>query len=403
MKNKPFFPILIFISVLAAALSPAPAVAQNNAPEKELAPILIDESGQVSYNFNLGEIYEGNKYQYIIPVINKTASALKIRGVKEDCECIKIISPVNAVVIQPNEKALIKLTLDSTGIKDYNTKYVYLYSDLPKKPIIKLQIDLFVLVQKEKVVERFESFSIGTIALAGFLDGINPCAFTVLVFFISFVTFVGYSRKQTVVLGLTFLLAVFFTYVLIGLGIFKFIQQLESFKLFSKIITFSIGALAFGLAFFNLYDYYIIKKTNDPHKTKLKLPGFIRKNIDNAIKNHVERPEGTVENIKLLALLPPVFFCGFLVSLFESVCTGQVYVPTIAYILKIPYLKNKSLLYLIFYNIVFVIPLLIVLILAVTGFSSEHFSKWVKNHIGKVKILTAILFLLLGFSLFLVK
>ncbi len=53
-----------------------------------------------------------------------------------------------------------------------------------------------------KILEIFEKITFLAIIIAGFIDGINPCAFATLLFFISYLTVVGRSKKQILIVSL---------------------------------------------------------------------------------------------------------------------------------------------------------------------------------------------------------
>ena len=93
------------------------------------------------------------------------------------------------------------------------------------------------------------------------------------------------------------------------------------------------------------------------------------------------------------------FVTGLFVSLLELACTGQVYLPTISFVVGIPRLRPYAVGYLILYNLVFVIPLLIVLVLTVYGASTVRLNQWLARNTAKAKLLTAILFVILGLLL----
>ncbi|HOX23742.1 MAG TPA: hypothetical protein PLL10_09775, partial [Elusimicrobiales bacterium] len=69
--------------------------------------------------------------------------------------------------------------------------------------------------------KEFSAFSASAIISSGLIDGINPCAFAVIVFFISFLAVYGYSKKEIAVVGSAYCLGVFAAYMVIGLGILK--------------------------------------------------------------------------------------------------------------------------------------------------------------------------------------
>ena len=70
--------------------------------------------------------------------------------------------------------------------------------------------------------------------------------------------------------------------------------------------------------------------------------------------------------------------------------------PTIVFILKNTDLKIKAISYLLLYNFMFIVPLIVVFVLALIGFSSQRFNAFLKNNLGRIKLLMMILFVLLG-------
>jgi cytochrome c biogenesis protein CcdA len=90
---------------------------------------------------------------------------------------------------------------------------------------------------------------------------------------------------------------------------------------------------------------------------------------------------------------------GFLVSVLEAVCTGQVYLPTITFVLKATPLKLHALGYLALYNIMFIVPLFVIFLFALLGATSEDFSRFMKRHLAAIKLLMAVLFFALGIFL----
>jgi hypothetical protein len=62
-------------------------------------------------------------------------------------------------------------------------------------------------------------WEIGPVFLAGLLDGVNPCAFTAMVFLVSALAVAGRNRRTMLVTGITYALGVFITYTLVGAGL----------------------------------------------------------------------------------------------------------------------------------------------------------------------------------------
>jgi hypothetical protein len=71
--------------------------------------------------------------------------------------------------------------------------------------------------------------------------------------------------------------------------------------------------------------------------------------------------------------------------------------------MKIPELRVHAFLNLVFYNIMFIIPLVGIFVMAYFGVTSEKMALVTKKHTGTVKLLTALLFMGLGVFIFLVR
>lgn len=251
------------------------------------------------------------------------------------------------------------------------------------------------------LVARFREFKPWAIISAGLIDGINPCAFTVIVFFISFLTLQGYRKNELIAIGAIYILAVFITYLAIGLGMFGFLYQLKGFWVMARIINYSIGIFSIILGIAALYDFFKFKKTGESQGLLLQLPKPIKNQIHVLIGSHyrVGHKEASLNKKHISTLVISALVTGFLVSLLESVCTGQVYLPTITFVLKTTTFKLQALGYLLLYNIMFIVPLLFIFILALCGVTSEQFSGFLKKRMLAIKLLMIVLFFGLGILL----
>ena len=266
------------------------------------------------------------------------------------------------------------------------------------KPVIQKTalpaIDLFA---------RFKAFQPFVIVSAGLIDGINPCAFTVMVFFISFLTLQGYRKKELLVIGLSFILAVFLTYILVGIGIFGFLYRLKNFWLVAKAFNYSIGIFSIILGIAALYDFFKFKQTESSDGLLLQLPKVVKNQIHAVIGLYYRKANvaqvSQVSNPKVLRLTLSALITGFLVSLLEAVCTGQTYLPTISFILKTAPLKMQALGYLLLYNLMFILPLVAIFVFALWGATSGQFAKVLKKNLLAIKVLMALLFFGLGIFL----
>ncbi len=250
------------------------------------------------------------------------------------------------------------------------------------------------------LLARFRAFKPAAVISAGLIDGVNPCAFTVIVFFISFLALQGYRKRELIVIGLTFISAVFLTYLLLGLGIFNFFYRFKSFWIVSWIANIAVGILAIVLGVLSIFDFIRIKRTGTPEGLFLELPNAVKNRIHSVIGMHYRKTDkNEASRPHLLMLLLSALITGFIVSLLEAICTGQVYLPTITFILKITPFKLQAWGYLVLYNLMFIAPLAAIFLFALWGATSEDFAGFMKRHIGVIKILMAILFFSLGIFL----
>lgn len=257
-------------------------------------------------------------------------------------------------------------------------------------------------VQKINLVSYFKTFTPLTIVGAGLADGINPCAFTVIVFFISFLALQGYRKRELVFIGSAFVFSVFLTYLLLGLGLFGFLYRLREFWILIRVFNFSVGLFSILLACLALYDLVKLKKTGSTDELVLQLPGVIKEKIHSVIGIRYRRTSPGKEFPApggVLRLVAGAFTTGFLVSLLEAVCTGQMYLPTITFILKVTNLKLSAVGYLLLYNLMFIAPLIFVFILSLMGATSAQFAKFVSRYLPAIKIIMAFLFFSLGIFL----
>ena len=234
---------------------------------------------------------------------------------------------------------------------------------------------------KESIISRFKSFGPLAILTAGLVDGINPCAFTTLIFFVSYLSFAGRKGKEILLVGSCFTLAVFTAYLLLGCGALSIIQRLSNFSFLSRIIRTSTILLALFLGGFSLYDFFKAKK-GKMKEIKLQLPKLLKRRIQLTI----------TREMRIRGYLIAAFTAGFIVSILELACTGQVYFPTIIFVNSQAGMSRQGLSYLLLYNLMFILPLIIVFILVFFGTSSEALTRFTKRHLATVKLFTSLFF-----------
>jgi len=242
---------------------------------------------------------------------------------------------------------------------------------------------------ESKIVEQFNKFSIGVIILAGLLDGINPCAFTTIIFFISMLAYLGKSKHQLVVVGIGFTVSVFITYLLLGLGLLGVAKSFLVSQGISRIVTYIVALLAFVLAGWSFLDFINFMRTKSAKSMTLGLPKSIKTKIHKVIR----------DGIGTRGLIAGSLSVGAFVALLESICTGQVYLPIIMFVAKSSELRMTAIAYLTLYNLMFILPLVIVLIITYFGVKSETMGNFFGRHLAASKLIMTLLFLGLGILL----
>jgi len=248
--------------------------------------------------------------------------------------------------------------------------------------------DLSADTGASSILGRFREMGPLTVIGAALIDGINPCAFATILFFVSYLAIGKRTRKEMLVNGLAFTLGVFVTYLLVGIGAMKLLELATAIQVLRPILYGVMGAACLILGGLSVHDY-VLARRGQASEMQLNLPDKLR----NRIKSQIRTTRGALAGTALVT--------GLVVSLLELACTGQVYLPTISFVVGMPEMRLSALLYLVLYNIAFVIPLLVVLMLSVFGVSAQGVQRWFAKNLAKSKLLMAILFLLLGVLLLL--
>ena len=193
----------------------------------------------------------------------------------------------------------------------------------------------------------------------------------------------GVKGRRLVYFGSLYCLACFLTYLLLGLGILRFIKLFSGYAAMQVIINRGMFALLVVFAILSFRDAWIYRRTGTAGSVLLQLPESLKTRIHKVIRDGA--------HFKHLAAGAVV--SGFLVTLLESVCTGQVYLPALALLAKQYPSSLKWLSYLILYNVMFIIPLLTIFAAAYAGTGLVTMLSWSKRNVVIGKIMLGVLFL----------
>jgi hypothetical protein len=236
------------------------------------------------------------------------------------------------------------------------------------------------------IADRFSALTLGLVLVAGLADGLNPCAFVTLVFFISVLQLLGKTRREIASVGIVFCLAVFLTYLMLGMGILRAVKEFSVSAGVSLVLRYGAACLCFILAAMSIGDVLRYRRSRESKDVHVKLPAVLRKMVNHFI-NREMRGRYVVAGAALT---------GIVVSLLESLCTGQVYLPTIMFVYQSGRSTLKALVYLAAYNLAFVLPLLGVFAVACFGVGSSALARWHKEHLVLAKVIMVVIFTVLG-------
>lgn len=222
-------------------------------------------------------------------------------------------------------------------------------------------------------------FLLPLVVVSALLDSLNPCAFAVLLLTLAFLFQIGRQRTQVLRIGAVYIAGVFAVYVLIGLGILQVLHLFNTPHFMAKVGA----ALLLALGLINLVNHFWPR-----FPLKLKIPAASHV----AMGKLVDR-----------ASLPAAFLLGALVGLCEFPCTGGPYLMILGLlhdysVSDLAYWQGIG--YLLFYNVLFVAPLVLMLLLSASPEVLGRISGWQKTHAGKMRLYGGIAMVLLGLLIF---
>ena len=220
---------------------------------------------------------------------------------------------------------------------------------------------------------------ITSLALA---DSVNPCAIAVLTMVLVSILLHNPEKKRRVLFaGIGFILAIYIGYMFYGAVIIQFFKIFANFLRDNSFYLFNgLAILAMIIGALNIRDYFSYKPGGIATEMPLKLRPYVK------------------ETIKKITSPIGAFVVGFLVTLFLLPCTIGPYVIASGLLSELGFLK--ALPWLLYYNFLFVIPMIVIVGLVYYGFSRvQDVSGWKERHIKKLHLIAGILLFLVGFAL----
>lgn len=229
-----------------------------------------------------------------------------------------------------------------------------------------------------------DRFKFTTVLGAGLVNGINPCSLSMLLFLLSLI---AAERKQLLKIGIAFCVGKFLMFFLLGTLFYKLFSLLNLNWVDTVVKTILIVIIAVFVVL-NVNDF-IAARMEKYNKIILQLPGSVR----GMYQGFMKKIAGYSES-KYIVLIMALF--GMLLALGEFICTGQIYLSSIVFLVQSQSQGIIPILYLLLYSFAFIVPLLIVTLFVFYGKKVFNLSEKLLVYLPVIKIISAVFFLAFG-------
>lgn len=213
------------------------------------------------------------------------------------------------------------------------------------------------------------------VAVAALIDSINPCAFGILLLTIAFLLSLQKTRASILKIGGVYILGLLTVYFLIGLGILQALHLFNTPHFMAKVGA----ALLIVLGGINLINEFF-----PSFPIKLRIP---------------QGAHNKMASLMNKASLPAVFLLGALVGLCEFPCTGGPYLMVLGLLHdQGTYLVGVG--YLLLYNLIFILPLIVILLIASDNSLLAKVQTWKKSETKNMRLWGGIAMVALGILIF---
>lgn len=218
---------------------------------------------------------------------------------------------------------------------------------------------------------------------AGLIDGINPCAIGLLILLLGYLMVFAKQPERMLKTGIVYIITIFLTYFLIGLIFSQVVYYLITWKYYyqiSRIFLYVIASLIILVGLVNIKDFFWYGKGFTLGVSPNRTPVLMR---------YMQRVS-----------LPATIVLGVLVTLFELPCSLPLYVGAVTLISG--QFTFMTIVYLLFYNLMFILPLIIIFLILLSSKRifelkdwQERANRWMKLSMGLAQIAIGIVLLIL--------
>ncbi len=210
------------------------------------------------------------------------------------------------------------------------------------------------------------------VTVAALVDSINPCAFSILIISIIFLFALGKTRQHIFKYGLSYILGIGAVYLLIGLGILQVLHIFNVPHFMSKV----------GAALLVLFGTLNVLQALFPNfPIRFAIP---------------QAAHGKMNEFLEKVSLPAMFGLGALVGLCEFPCTGGAYLTVLGLLHDNgTYWRGAG--YLLLYNLIFILPLVVILLIASEKSLIDKMQAFQKDNSRNMKLMAGFIMIILAY------
>ena len=220
--------------------------------------------------------------------------------------------------------------------------------------------------------------ALGVVATTAAVDSINPCAIGVLIMLLSTLLVFRQSKRKMLVYGLTYIAAVYVTYLLAGLGLMVFLNRIP--LIVASYISIAVASILTFAGLIEIKDFLWYGKG-----FSLSISPSMAKKINEMAAN---------------ITFPGLVLLGAFVAGVELPCTGGPYLAIILLLSHNFDFTAFSMLAL--YNLIFVLPLVVILSIFLIGTRITSIKMWKQKYRAHMRLFTGLLLIGLSWLLILI-
>jgi len=220
--------------------------------------------------------------------------------------------------------------------------------------------------------------TLGAVLVTAAVDSINPCAIGVILLLVA--TLIKQDRKRDILkVGGIYIAAVFATYFIAGIGILHFLANLP--VQIANYVTMLVALIVIAGGLIEVKDFFWYGKGSS-----LMIP-----------EEYAEKIADKMDSLTV----PAAVVLGVFVAAVELPCTGGPYLAILT-VLSQQGVNATAYALMALYNLIFVMPLIIIVTFAYLGsYKVDEMKEWKHMNKAKMRMMAGLLMVFLGWILLL--